>query len=81
MHAPKKAMYSLIPILLLVAVVVIAYASASDAKIDIPSYEGTDNFDGSGTLKWTDTGLYATYIAMAGAVLAIVFAEVRSFFK
>ncbi len=56
-----------------------AYLLASDEILSIETYEGAGNEPF--TLKWTGTGLFATYILAGGAVLSILYAEISKYFK
>lgn len=81
MDNPKKAVISLLPIIVLVLVVVIAYSSASDLALDMPNYTGTDNVDGHSNLKWTGAGLYSMYALLLGALAAIIVTELTKALK
>ncbi len=79
----KAAKKGIISILFLGAVAVISYLLASD---EIPQFIGVQKFINDGTLneqvaKLVDTGLYATYILLGLAVLAIAFSSVTRLFK
>jgi 4-amino-4-deoxy-L-arabinose transferase-like glycosyltransferase len=79
----KAAKAGIISIVFLGAVVLISYLLASP---EIPSFIGVDKFLNDGTLnagiaKMVDTGLYATYILLAIAILSIVFSSVTRLFK
>ncbi len=79
-QAAKK---SLIAIAFIGAVVLIAYLLASP---EIPRFNGVDKFINNGILnakvaKLTDTGLYATYILLALAILSILYSSVIRLFK
>lgn len=74
---PKGAKRSLIGLLALVAILGICYAFSNDAPVITAGAEYTNSFE----LKVTDMGLYTTYIALAGALLTIIFCEVRNSFK
>jgi hypothetical protein len=80
MSAAKKGLISLV---FLVVVALVSYLLASDA---IPQFAGAQKFINDGTLtpqvaKLVDTGLYATYILLAIAVLSILFSSVTRLFK
>lgn len=80
MKAAKKGLISLV---FLVAVAVVSYLLASDT---IPQFAGVQKFINDGTLttqvaKMVDTGLYATYILLALAILSILFSSVTRLFK
>ena len=55
----------------------ISYAMASDAVIVTP----VNTFDDPTSLKLSDMGLYATYIALGVAILASIIGEVSNIFK
>ena len=80
MKAAKKGLLSLV---FLAAVAVVSYLLASDT---IPQFAGVQKFINDGTLtpqvaKLVDTGLYATYILFALAILSIMFSSVTRLFK
>ena len=72
----KQGLFVLVGIVILFGA---AYLLASDELLSIETYEGTQNEPI--TLKWTGTGLYATYILAAGAVLSILYSEISKYFK
>ena len=72
---PGAALKSLIGLVILVAVVVIAWAMGSDEPLNIPGYDGTDNVPF--WLKITDMFLYSIYILFAATVLAIIFSSIK----
>lgn len=74
---PKSAVQSLIGLGAIVVVVGIAWALSSGETVVTPTNTYTD----PGLLKLADTSLYAMYVLLAGAVLAVLFGELRSFFK
>ncbi|MCF6184366.1 MAG: hypothetical protein L3J56_07025 [Bacteroidales bacterium] len=76
---PKKALLSLIPIVILGVVFLIAYSYASDKVLYMPTYEGTDNVPG--ILKWSGAGLITAYIFFGLAILSILYAEIAKLFK
>ncbi len=78
----RSAKRSLISLLILAAVVIVAYVLASDA---IPQFMGVQKFINNGTLtpqvaKMIDTGLIITYIMLGLAVLSIILAPVTRLF-
>jgi len=79
MHNPKRAMFTLIPIVLLGVILLISYSSASDEILNMPNYDGLDNTVSN--LKWSGAGLIMTYILLGFAVLAIVGSEIARIFK
>lgn len=79
----KAAKAGLISIAFMGAVVLISYLIASP---EIPKFLGVDKFINDGSLtanvaKLIDTGLYATYILIAIAILSILFSSVTRLFK
>ena len=72
---PGNALKSLIGVIILVAVVVIAWAMGSDEPLNIPGYDGTDNVPF--WLKITDMFLYSIYILFGATVLAIIFSSIK----
>lgn len=79
----KSAKNGIISILFLGAVALIAYLLASP---EIPQFVGVDKFIADGTLnesvaKMVDTGLYATYILLALAILSIASSSVFRLFR
>ncbi len=76
---PKKALLSLIPILVLGIVFFFAYSNASDEVLYMPTYEGTDNVPG--ILKWSGAGLITAYIFFGLAVVSILYVEIAKLFK
>ena len=79
MSQPKKALLSLIPIVLLGVVFLFAYSSASNEVLHMPTYKGTDNVPG--ILKWSGAGLITAYVFFGLAVLSILYAEIAKLFK
>lgn len=75
---PKAAVSSLIGFLFVAVVLVISFVFASADPI--PNSAG-GFFDNWLELKLSDTGIYATYIALAISVIFIVFGEIRNSFK
>jgi hypothetical protein len=76
---PKKALFSLIPIIVLGVLLLIANVMASPELLDMPNYTGTDNEPG--TLKIVGTGLYMMYFLLGLAIVAAVVSEVSKVFK
>ena len=79
----KAAKGGIIALVFMGAVAGISYALASP---EIPQFIGVDKFINDGTLnesvaKMVDTGLYATYILLAIAVISIAVAPVTRLFK
>lgn len=79
MHNPKRALFTLIPIVLVGVILLISYSSASDEILNMPNYEGLDNT--ASNLKWSGTGLIMTYILLGFAVLSIIGSEIARIFK
>ncbi|WP_319270285.1 hypothetical protein [uncultured Draconibacterium sp.] len=84
MFTDKKAAKSgLISLGFMAVVLLVAYFLASP---EIPQFIGVDKFLADGTLnervaKLTDTGLYATYILLGLAVLAVASSSVMRLFR
>lgn len=75
---PKSAVRSLIGLGLIVVVFLVSYALATDDPITLASGKVIDDsFD----LKFSDTALWATYIAFAGVILSILYGELYKVFK
>jgi hypothetical protein len=79
----KAARGGIISIIFLGLVALVAYLLASP---EIPQFIGVDRFINDGTLnervaKLVDTGLIATYILLALAILSIAFSSVSRLFK
>lgn len=75
---PKSAVRSLIGLGLIVVVFLISYALATDDPITLASGKVIDD---SFALKFSDTALWATYIAFAGVILSILYGELYKVFK
>ncbi len=75
---PKAALRTLIGLAIVAVVCGIGYALGNDNPV---TTAGGDVYSNSALLKVTDMGLYVTYIAFAGALLAIVIGEVRNALK
>ncbi|MCC8062343.1 MAG: hypothetical protein LIO68_03760 [Rikenellaceae bacterium] len=75
---PKSAVRSLIGLGVIVVVFLVSYALATDDPITLASGNVIDN---SFELKFSDTALYATYIAFAGVILSILYGELYKVFK
>jgi heme/copper-type cytochrome/quinol oxidase subunit 3 len=79
----KAAKNGIISLLFLGAVFVVSYLVASP---EIPQFIGVDKFIADGTLnesvsKMVDTGLYATYILLGLAILAVASSSVMRLIK
>ena len=70
-HNRKKAINSLITLVVFAVLLVIAYTIGDGTPLNILGYEGPDNV--KGMLKLTDMWLYSIYILMALTILAILF--------
>ena len=79
MDDPKKAIFRLIPLLVLGLVMIIAYSTSSSEPLDMQNYEGTDNVPG--IVKWVGTGVVLTYVLIGLAILAIIAEGVMKIFK
>ncbi len=67
----KKAISSLVTLLIFAVLLVIAYSIGDGEPLNILGYEGPDNV--KGMLKLTDMWLYTIYILMALTILAMLF--------
>ena len=79
----KAARSGIVALVFMGAVVLVSYLIASP---EIPQFLGVDKFINDGTLnesvaKMVDTGLYATYILLALAILSIALSPVVRLFK
>jgi hypothetical protein len=79
----KATRGGIIALVFMGAVVLVSYLIASP---EIPQFLGVDKFINDGTLnesvaKMVDTGLYATYILLALAILSIALSPVVRLFK
>lgn len=75
---PKNSLKSLIGLAVIVVVFLISYLMSSDEPIKVASGQFLDN---SADLKFSDTALYATYIAFSGVLVSIVVGEIYKLFK
>lgn len=75
---PKSAVRSLIGLGVIVVVFLVSYALSDDTPIPLASGKVIDD---SFSLKFSDTALYATYIAFAGVILSILYGELYKVFK
>jgi hypothetical protein len=76
---PQAAKRSLISILIVGAIIALAYSFADGTPLTILGYEGSDNIPSM--LMLTDTGLYTFYILLGVLVLGIVGTEASRLFK
>lgn len=74
---PKNLLRNLIVVVGLAIVTGICYYFAKGDVLPLLNYEGSDNVPW--VLKLVDTGLFLMYIAFAGALLAIVYSEIRRY--
>lgn len=74
---PKGAGRTLVGTGIVLVVIGISYVMADTTPIVTPSM----TFDNPIELRLSDTGLYATYIAFAGAIAAIVIGELVKLFR
>ena len=72
---PANAIKSLLGLVLLVVVLIIAWAMGSSTPLDIPGYSGTDNVPF--WLKLTDMFLYSIYILLFVTVVAIIVSGIK----
>lgn len=70
---PKQAMKSFIGLIVLAAVVLIAYAMADGTPMNIVGYTGPDNVPSR--LIFSDTIIYTMYIMFGAAIIAIIATE------
>lgn len=77
---PRSGLKTLISIVILAAVLFIAYSLGSDEFMNIPGYTGDANSDPQ-TLKLVDMGIFTMYIMLAGAILAMGFSTLRKLIK
>lgn len=75
---PKSAVRSLIGLGIIVVVFLISYALATDDPITLANGNVIDD---TFELKFSDTALWATYIAFAGVILSILYGELYKVFK
>ena len=73
---PVAAMKSLIGVILLIAVLVIAWAAGSSEELLIPGYDGSDNVPY--WLKITDMFLYSIYFLLVATVVAMIGSSVKN---
>ncbi len=76
---PKKALFSLIPIIVLGVLIAVANSMASGELLEMPNYTGNDNVPD--TLKMVGTALYTMYFLLGLAVVAAIGSEVSKIFK
>lgn len=76
---PVKAIKSLIGVLLLVAVLVVAWFSGSEEALVLPGYDGTDNVPF--WLKLTDMFLYSIYFLLVVTIASMIFSTVKRRFS
>jgi len=74
---PKNLVRNLIFVVGLVIVTGICYYFAKGDVLPLLNYTGSDNVPW--VLKLVDTGLFLMYIAFAGALLAIIYSEIRRY--
>ena len=67
----KRAINSLVTLLVFAVLLVIAYTIGDGTPLDILGYEGTDNVPAM--LKLTDMWIYSVYILMSLTILAMLF--------
>ncbi|MCM1034971.1 MAG: hypothetical protein NC038_00215 [Paludibacter sp.] len=72
----KSALKSLGILVAFVAVLVVCWFLGSPEEVQILGYEGTENV--GGWAQFTDAVMYATYILVAGTVLAIIWGAIYS---
>lgn len=72
---PGNALKSLLGFVLLIAILVIAWAMGSAEPLVIPGYDGTDNVPF--WLKLTDMFLYTIYTLLGLTILAMLFGSIK----
>ena len=72
---PASAIKSLLGLVLLVVVLVIAWAAGDGTPMNIPGYDGTDNVPF--WLKLTDMFLYSIYILLFVTIVAIIASGIK----
>lgn len=70
-HNRKRAINSLLTLLVFAVLLVVAYALGDGTPLNILGYEGTDNVPAM--LKLTDMWIYSVYILMSLIILAMLF--------
>jgi len=80
-ESPMNGVKMVIPFVVLIIVGFLAYGNASDQQLIMENYSGTDNFNGSSSLKWSGAGLIGMYILAILAIASILFAEVSKLLK
>ena len=73
--SPANAIKSLLGLVLLVVVLVIAWAAGDGTPMNIPGYDGTDNVPF--WLKLTDMFLYSIYILLFVTIVAIIASGIK----
>lgn len=76
---PKQLLKAGISVVAVVAVLAIFWALGSDEPLPLVGYEGDQNQ--GGWLKVSDMGLFTVYLALAGAIIAVVASEIYNLFK
>lgn len=76
---PKAAKKTLFTVLGVAVLIFIAWLLSSDAILDMPHYDGTDNVPS--TLKLAGTGLFTAWILVVLAILSILYSEIVKYFK
>lgn len=76
---PKKAVFMLVPFLIVGVLILISYAMASDTNLVMPTYDGPDNVPF--WLKWSGAEIILTYLLVGLAALSIIYVEVSKIFK
>ncbi|MDL2230524.1 hypothetical protein LJB87_01880 [Alistipes sp. OttesenSCG-928-L06] len=74
---PKSAVQALLGLGVILVIIGISFALSNGTPLSTP----TSYYDNVAELKIADTGLYATYALLVGAVLAILLGETRNAFK
>lgn len=79
---PSNLKMALVGVVGLVVIAGVSYMLSSDAPLNFTSKEVADLYNkDTATLKWSDTGLYATYALFGVSIIGMLFTELRDFFK
>lgn len=78
---PKSALKTLLALLVLICIVFVAYLMSSSDPIVTASSSSNPDFSDPTVLKWTDTGMYTTFILMCGAICMFILSGIKSLFS
>ena len=76
---PKSGLKTLISLAVLALVFFIGYQLADDTIMNIPGYDGPDNIPSR--LKLSGMAIYAMYIMLGGALVAMLYSSVSRLFR